>query len=181
MLGEKMLLRKLTALVFILSVLVTGTALAKDIKVAINLETIKAIKLSEKGGDKLYFSITVYPSNGAPTATRVPFFPIHWLSKELDRVKNVTLWEGTFKEAEGAQIIISLVEQDLEPWDVDDPFGSVKITLSNQNGKLQNKWSIPDYHDKTQVTEIGGKGAPKYDFKGNGGDYQVEFSIKETQ
>jgi hypothetical protein len=172
---KKILSGMLAATFLLTGVAFSNVALAKDIKVTVNLDNIAAAKMHEDSGEEIYLSVTTYPRKGTPVITRVPMFPLHWIGKELGKIKNVTVWEGTFKEGDGAQIIISLVEQDLPPWDMDDHVGSVKLTLANTAGKFEQKWDV-NYKDQSIVTQDK-KGMPKFTFSGQGSEYTASFSV----
>lgn len=159
--------------------LISTLAFAKDIKVGLQLVSIKPITLAEKRGDEIYFSVTEYTSEKKPgISTRVPEFPLHWLSKNLDKVKDIKLWSNTIKENAAVQLVVSLVEQDVPPWNIDDHFGSVKITLVNDKGELKETWSMPDYNDGTKVTRNNQDNlSPNFTFRAEGAEYKAKFKL----
>ena len=162
----------------IILLIASGSVFAKDVKVTVKLDSIEAISVTEKGGDEIYFSVTTYPKNARATYERVPMFPVHWLAKSLENIKGVVLFERSFTEGDGAQVILSLVEQDIPPWNIDDHLGSVKLTFANENGRLNEKWSIPNYKDETSVKQRSSTSRTKsYTFMGEGGEYRVSLSL----
>lgn len=151
---------------------------AKTLPVSVKLAEIKAEKTSEKKGDELYFHVTKYSNLGHSVESRIPIFPEHWLSKQLNKVKNVEIWKGSLKEGESIKLIISLLDQDLPPWDADDLLGSAQLMLSNQKGKLKTEWVVPVF-EETEEVEMLKPGKPQhYLFKGAGSLYDVAFSVE---
>ena len=168
---------KLKVLLILITSLCCSYIYAKDLKVNVQLKKIVVEALSEKHGDELYFSVTKYSNKKESTQKRIPMFPTHWLSKNLDTIKNIKLWEDTIQKDEAVQLIISLIEHDSPPWDLDDHIGSVKVTLVNKKGKLKIDWSIPNLSDQTEVTKLK-KNSPSFILKGDGGRYKVIFDVK---
>ncbi len=153
-------------------------AFAGSIGVKIKLESIKVIKPAEKGGDEIYFSVTSYAKKKEPIFKRVPMFPVHWLAKHLKKVKDVILWEGTLAEGDAHQIVLSLVEQDIPPWNIDDHLGSVKVKIANERGTFRRKWTMPDYKDQTKVKQTDRDSFnPSFVFYGEGGKYRATFKL----
>lgn len=147
--------------------------------IVIKLGEIKSIKSSEKSGDELYFSVTSYVKKSKPTFTRVPMFPVHWMTKHLEKVKDVILWSGTLAVGESRQVVLSLVEQDVQPWDVDDHLGSVKVTFANKGGEIKKQWSVPNYKDQTDVSKDSDtEEKVSFTFKGEGGEYKASFKME---
>ena len=92
----------------------------------------------------------------------------------------MNLWEGLLQNKEAIQLVVSLIEQDMPPWDLDDHIGSVKITLANDNGKLQTKYSIPNFQDQPEVIQPNSK-YPLFILKGDGSQYKVAFEVKQKK
>lgn len=155
----------------------SSIGLAKDLEVSINLLTIEALKTSERLGDEVYFSVTEYSSKSTPKLFRVPMFPLHWLSRELPQVKNVNLWTGELKEEESVLLILSLIEQDLEPWNVDDHLGSVQVKLANKKGKIVAQWGQPKFSDQPKVEQPDTK-VPKFIMFGEASKYVTVFQVE---
>ncbi|MGD9592321.1 MAG: hypothetical protein AB7V32_07365, partial [Candidatus Berkiella sp.] len=132
------------------------------------------VQPQESGGDELYFSVTEYPAKGSPKHYQVPSFPSHWLSKYLPNVKDIVLWKSSSSQCESADLLITLVEEDLAPWNIDDALGSVSLKVECINGKAVETWSVPD--DKTASKIPSKQGA--FTFDGQGAKYQAQFSIQ---
>lgn len=156
---------------------VSCNASAKDLKVNIQLVSINAIKLSESRGDELYLSITEYPIKLQPKMFRVPSFPLNWASKSLPEIKNINVWQGSLKDNESTLVIISLMEQDIEPFNVDDHIGSVQVKLVNKNGRLDALWGQPSFVDQPKVTQPDVK-IPKFMLFGEDSQYVTLFKVQ---
>ena len=162
------------ALLFALVLLCPMSLFAKNIPVSVELVEIKAKALGEKGGDEVYFTVTQYSSVRGSAQTRIPMFPTHWLSKHLSQLKKVSLWQGEVGEQESIQLVLTLIEHDVPPWNVDDHLGSVKLNLMQEQGRLKSKWGIPNYQDQTKISTGDNL---TYDFQGPDGEYQVTFKL----
>lgn len=148
-------------------------ALAQNQELQINLKSFNVVRPQEERGDELYISITEFPKNGLPKNYKVPPFPSHWLSQYLNNFKEMTLWRKSFNECEPLDLLITLVEEDSQPWDPDDSLGSVKLEISCINGKLDEKWNIPNAEKVAKINEK--KNA--FHFKGNNAEYDIQFSL----
>lgn len=155
------------------------SAYAGDIPVAIKLSHISATKVSEGSGDEVYFSVTHYSNQKGNDHQRIPMFPTHWLSQHLSQIKDIPLWQQTLSDGEAVQIILSLIEHDSPPWNVDDHIGSVKVTLKNHDNRLEAVWGQPDFKDKTPVEQSGSNSEPDFILKGNASEYSVNFVIEQ--
>lgn len=148
---------------------------AQSHDIQIKLKSLEVHKPQEKSGDELYISVTEFPKEKKPKNFQVPQFPSHWLSNHLQKFREVTLWQHKMQECEPIDLLISLVEKDVQPWDIDDSLGSVKLRLSCNKGKLATEW-IP-LNDKA-------KNLPKtkdtFTFTGDEGEYQLQFSVVDT-
>lgn len=170
-------LAKYTAIIFTLSLMYLSPLQAKDtISLMVKLDDIVKVKSQEESGDELYFNITEYSSIDAARHYQVPPFPTHWLSAYLDKVKDVTLWERQLRAGEGIELIISLVERDVPPWNVDDLLGSVKLKLKWENNQLQKEWSIPNQAN-TQKLE---GNVNQFLLTGDGGEYRIQLKVLEV-
>lgn len=177
------MIKKLSGLLTVILFFATSVVFAgSDVHVTLKLDQIELVELAEERGDEIYFSVTEYSSEKRPgTSSRVPVFPLHWLSKNLDKVKNITMWESTISSGSGVQLIISLVEQDFPPWNIDDHLGSVKLTLTNKNGNITKKWSMPDYKDDASVSRISSSDtSPGFTFTGEGAKYRANFVVSSS-
>lgn len=149
---------------------------AKTYLVTVELDSIKAIKKSERNGDEIYLSITKYSNQSDPAIFRVPQFPMHWLSKELPMVSNIKLWTGEVKEDETVLLIFSLLEQDVPPWNVDDHIGSAKVRITNRDGNILAVWGQPSFVDQPKVIQSEAK-YPEYTMYGDDSEYKIKFKI----
>jgi hypothetical protein len=172
MLQKKLLQACLVVFLFSL----TNFVLAQDIKVAVKLAKMEAKKTNEKDGDELYFSIVEYSSRAAPTLDRIPMFPTNWLSKNLDNLQDVILWQGTLSTSQSVLLVLSLIEQDVPPWDNDDHIGSVQVKLANKDDKLQVEWGQPQYRDQPKVVQAD-LAVPRFEMFGAGARYVTLFKI----
>lgn len=143
--------------------------------IVLTLEKIEAVKTEEgKSGDQIYLNITEYSSMDKPNMHRIPEYPSHWLSKYIDKVKNVTVWNRAIKDTESVELVISLVESDAPPWDVDDLIGSVKLKIYIEKGKLEQEWSTPN---KDIVKSDKEKG--HFVLTGDGAEYKISLKLKK--
>lgn len=141
----------------------------------VSLEKIELIQSSEKSGDELYVMVTAYPKNQQPSQSRTPIFPTHWLSKHLAALKDVSIWEAELAEGDSIQLVLTLLEHDVPPWNIDDLIGSAKVILMNQKGKITSKWSIPEYQDLPKIIQ---EQASVFRFKGEQSEYVVRFNLQ---
>lgn len=93
--------------------------------VTITLKDIENIKGSEEK-DELFISIFEHKKNERPKLYRVPNFPEYWLSNLVEQLKDVVIWEGIVRKNNSTNLMISLLEQDLAPWDNDDLLGTIR-------------------------------------------------------
>jgi uncharacterized protein with FMN-binding domain len=149
---------------------------AKDIQVTIKLAKIEAIKTASTGGDKLYFSVSEYSTKVTPELARFPEFPLHWLSKDLPKVKNLLLWKGTVHAKESVLLIFSLIEQELLPFEPDNHIGSAQVKLAIKDDKLSVIWGQPHFRDQPKVEQANAK-LPDFIMFGDNSKYKVEFKI----
>lgn len=115
----------------------------ENIEVVLNLEAIKAAKLTEKGGDEIYFDVLAFGKGFHPAHRQVPPYPHHWPDFVLDKVKNVTLWKGHVKKKAEVKLIVSLLEKDVPPWNTNDLLGTFEITLQQDKRHLVISYSEP--------------------------------------
>lgn len=148
----------------------------KGLQLTVKLAQLSATKTSEKS-DELYFSITQYSSQTVPAINRVPMFPLHWRTKDLATLKDITLWEGTLKNDESVLLVLTLLEQDVPPWDADDHIGSAQVRLANKNGKLTSEWGMPHFKDQPKVVQKDAK-VPKFEMFGADSQYVTVFKIE---
>lgn len=174
-LGVDMFRMKSKGLLMTALLLVANPVSAQDEKMVIKLDVIEKIHAQEKGGDELYFSITEFPSKGRPSHYQIPEFPSHWLSEHLKGVQNVILWEKASKECEPVKVIISLVEEDLPPWNIDDLLGSIELNVKCENGKLATQWNIPNKENTAVIGNVNNA----FSFSGKNAEYHAIFSFEK--
>lgn len=142
--------------------------------VILTLEDIEVVKSSGQfSGDEIYVNITEYSSVDKPSMHRVPEYPSHWLSKYIDKVKDIVLWQKPIQDGESVELIISVVESDAPPWDVDDLIGSVKLKVYIEKGKLEQEWSIPNKSIVKSEAERG-----HFTLTGDGAEYKISLKLK---
>lgn len=147
-------------------------------KFQLGLASIEAEKLGESGGDEVYISVAEFSNYGKPSYFRVPSYPTYWLSKHFKSVKNVRLWEREFADGEAAQLIVSVIERDLPPWNVDDLIGAVKVNIHQENGIVEIEWDHNYLQNEAKV-EVGSKDADnrKFILEGNNSKYNIAFDV----
>jgi len=170
-------MKKIVVILFSLLAAIAVAAGPKSQPVAVNLLHLKALNTSERGGDELYMSVTVYPSQGKSSTKQIPQRPLHWLNKHLEKINNLNLWSGDLAPGQSVSILLSLMEQDAPPWNTDDLIGTVRVHIKNDNGKLISSWSMPNRIDSP--TEVYTKHGPAklFELTGEGARYQAYFLL----
>lgn len=154
----------------------SSSAFAKAHSVTVKLTDIEAVKVNEKHGDELYFSITQYSNRTQPKILRVPMSPLHWVVNDLPKVRDVILWQGKVEDDQSVLLILSLLEQDLPPWNSDEHIGSAELKILNKQGQITTTWGQPDFKDQPKVEQTGTQN-PKYRMYGNNSEYVVQFKV----
>lgn len=151
----------------------SGPVVAKEAKLALKLSAIERVTTTEEGGDELYFSITEYSSKMHPRHYVIPAFPTHWLSDHLNGVKDIVLWEKKLQDTEAVTVLVSLVESDVPPWNVDDLIGTVKLKAINNGEQIESQWRIPnkEYSEKLSGSEN------SFVLSGEGGEYHIALGL----
>ena len=150
---------------------------AMEDQLTLKLTHIERIKSTEERGDELYFSITEYSTKVHPRHYVVPAFPSHWLSDQLEKVNNIELWTRKLQEDEAVTVLVSLIESDAPPWNVDDLIGTVKLKAINHNEQIKTQWQIPN--DK-YAKKLGGSDN-SFSLTGDGGQYHISLSLSTNQ
>ncbi len=150
-----------------------STSVLAQTEAKLILKSFKTEQSQEKSGDELYISVTEYTKNHSPSYYQVPAFPAHWLSEHIGKVNNAIIWKKDITKCEDVDLMITLVEEDLLPWNVDDSLGSLKLKLTCQNDKLQGEWIIPNANAVSKSTE---KNA--FQFTGDSGRYDIQFNLE---
>jgi hypothetical protein len=154
-------------------------------EVSVELRGLEVIRQQEKTGDELYFSVTEIPYDTKsekgkfrlPKYYQVPNFPSHWLSKYANKIHDVTLWKKVANTCESTDVIFSLVEQDVPPWNLDDLLGSVKLEMRCENGKMTAYWEIPN----SKITARVPHSPNAFFFTGDGAEYHGTFKIEHNK
>lgn len=153
-----------------------ATAFAKAHTVEVLLVKIEAQNAPKGDRDKLYFTITEYPSKGEPKILREPTYPIHWLSRDLPKINNVKLWEGKIADDSSMLLIFSLMLQEVPFFDPDDHLGSVQVKIVNQNNKITSTWGKPHFVDQPKIEQPNPL-QPKYILLDPEDQYSVSFKV----
>lgn len=151
---------------------------AKSIK--FSLVNIAAKKVSERGGDELYLTVTTYPSAKRPTHERIPDFPKYWLSSYVDQIENLEVWRGSLQPEESVLVLFTLLEHDVPPWNTDDLIGVVRAKVYTEDGKIKVDWKMPnsDAIAKDVKTEKGM--AKAFDLYGEDFHYALTLQMEES-
>ncbi|MBI2791971.1 MAG: hypothetical protein HYX61_08435 [Gammaproteobacteria bacterium] len=149
---------------------------AQNEMLEVKLQSLQVVKTQEKYGDELYISVTEFPLNKKASHYQIPAFPSHWLSKYLHNVKDVVIWQKSLNQCEPVNLLISLVEEDLTPWNIDDTLGSVELKVECVNGKAVEKWVIPDPKNTTKTKDDGNE----FSFSGENAEYKAIFKVEST-
>lgn len=182
MMREWKALSKSVVLLVILFFCSAKNAIAEDevasskTKFKLEVAMLSANKLSEQGGDEIYISVVEYSNFGKSTYHRVPSYPTYWLSKHLPSVKKVRLWERDFQDGDAAQLIVSVVERDIPPWNVDDLIGSIKINVNQNDGHLSVEWDPNQYKNEAEVDQLD-KDKPVFVLRGDNSNYKISFDV----
>ncbi|MDF2866781.1 MAG: hypothetical protein K0S11_251 [Gammaproteobacteria bacterium] len=163
-------------LVAIIGLFIAVPILAKDLNVALTATKIRVVKQQERRGDELYFDIAEYTKDGLQQFYRVPEKPIHLLSSHLDKIKDFKLWHNTLKDGESAQVVVSFIEEDYSPWDLDDLIGVVKLRIKNEGGKLIAHWSMPNTTNKGLLLNQDNK-QHRFVLTGSSANYQLDLQL----
>lgn len=146
---------------------------------SIQLARLDVVKTSEKSGDELYFSVTVYPNKGRPSHYEVPRHPLHWPSKHLDKLKQAEMWKGTLHNGESASIILSLIERDAPPWNTDDLIGSIRVDVKNSKGHLEATWGMPNRAESAIIVNTPKGPVRRFELTGQHSQYFVYLGMKD--
>ncbi len=151
---------------------------AKGLTSTLYLNNLKADKTVEKQGDELYFAVTEFPSTGKKGShVLIPAYPMYMQSKHLDKVKDLKLWQKTLQPGQSVELVVSLVEHDVPPWNTDDLIGAFKLQIANKDGKIITRWSKMDKGN--HVAQVDGQGDKKaYTLTGEGASYQLNVELK---
>lgn len=168
---------------------------AAEVTPKIILSSIKQIHSQEKS-DEIYFLVSDLSAKHESFYTipgNYPYFPsdrvpryrassalvshAHWKENELSSVRNTVLWQRPLKAEEATEILISLVEADAPPWDLDDTLGTLKIKFINHDNKL--KFIVTPYSNIKIKTLSKTKGRAQYlvQVKASKANYQLIITV----
>ena len=143
----------------------------------LELGEIQVVKESEVGGDEVYISVAEYSNYGKPQYHRIPSYPTYWLSRHLTSVKNVHLWHHDLKDGDAVQLIVSVIERDLPPWNVDDLIGAIKVNVNVKDGKTNVTWDHDQFEKEAEVlADDEDPKSPHFTLKGNNSEYKISFN-----
>lgn len=69
------------------------------------------------------------PKSPQPSGRHLMAHHKYWREQDLNKVKNLTIWQRTLGEKDSTQVMVSLIEADAPPWDLDDTLGTVKLNI----------------------------------------------------
>jgi hypothetical protein len=96
---------------------------------------------------------------------------VYWPQKSVTQISNFQLWQGKLPVGGATEVIISLIEKDTPPWQLDDLISIVKIKLMNKGGKISYEW----YQDGKLISKKNAKVAVL--LKGSDGVYKATLSL----
>ena len=107
-----------------------------------------------------------FNSNGKNRYYTIPQSPVYWPDKSVNQISNFQLWQGKLPAKGATEVIISLIEQDTPPWNLDDLIGVIKIKMMNDAGQLRYEWYqdgklIGRQKDKISIHLMGQEGIYK--------------------
>lgn len=163
-------------LVVFIGLVIAIPVFAGDLTVALTAAKIRLVKQQEFISDELYFDIAEYTKNGLQQFYRVPKKPLHLSASHLDKIKDFKLWRNTLKEGESMQVVISLIEEDNSPWDLDDLIGVIKLRLQNKEGKLITNWNVLNTSNNGWSLSKDDK-QRRFVLTGSGANYQLDLKL----
>ena len=126
--------------------------------------------------DKLYINIATYSSTSGDSDYQIPEAPLHWDANYLEQVKDIVLWEKGMDDPEQMDIVLSLIENDIPPWDPDDLLGTVKLTIHAQNQHITAQWHADE--DAVALTPRNHQ-LHEYILVGDHGRYVIGLRLKQ--
>lgn len=153
------------------------------------LNQIKMVGEQERDGDELFLTLHSHVSGGVMEYQRIPAKPGHWLSRQINEVKNISLWSLPITEGQSATINIELNDEDAEPLDPDDLLGLMRVELKNEKGSLVVHWDIPSrtgidaprkrVGEKEDTVSEESANVAKFLLNNDGANYEVYLSVKQ--
>ncbi len=163
-------------LVALIGLVIAIPVFASDLTVALTAAKIRLVKQQEVISDELYFDIAEYTKNGLQQFYRVPEKPLHLSARHLNKIKDFKLWHNTLKEGESMQVVISFIEEDNSPWDLDDLIGIIKLRLQNKEGQLITDWNVVNTSNNGWSLNKDDK-QRRFVLTGSGANYQLDLKL----
>ncbi len=154
--------------------MIGNTAYADNQVVKLSLKAIKPEKTQEATGDELYLDLLTYGEGQKPRHLRIPSKPHYWLSAMLQKVKDVPLLSASLKDKQSLTVIVSLMEKDTPPWNVNDLLGGFVLTLKRAGGVLYAISGVSEPEKRFKPLSAGI--APQV-MAGGGAKYILYFSL----
>ncbi len=193
-------MKRILAALLCLSLVWALPAHAKLLHPEVYLDKIIGHESGEKEGDELYLSVAEFHSDGTSQAYTVPghfversthygsTFPpspprhptLYWNSGQLSQISKLKLWDKPLMDGDAVEIVISLIEHDLPPWDLDDLIGTIKLRLRNEKGRLYVQWQkVGDDSAKPIEAKLSRTPLKKtYTFADKHGKYDLELRLQ---
>ncbi len=156
-----------------------AVANAQSLHPELVLNKITQVKASEKK-DEIYLTITEFSSTGKNRHYTIPQYPITWPQAALPQVKDLSVWKNTLAPGESAEIVVSVVEHDVPPWNTDDLVGTMKLRLKNTNGQLQHEWAYMGSGVRGMGTKLQTNLNQVFNFDDAEGEYKLNFQLLEN-
>jgi len=155
------------------AILLPQESFARAINARVSLLSATVEKTVERGGDNFYFSVVSFRNDGLKRNTQVPRAPTHWMSKYINKIKEVTLWSDTLQEGVSLDLELELTEEEFSPWVIDESIGQIKLKIQNTEGSPSIQWSTPEDLKKLGSAQNTWRYTQAYELKGHGGNYHV--------
>ncbi len=153
------------------------------------LKQLTVLKEQEFGGDEIYITLNVRRSGFPVEYIRIPQRPDHWLSRQIDLVKDIHLWSAPVIDGETVTIMVELNEQNMEPMNPDDLLGMMRVKIKNEKGKLDVHWDVPNQWGNEHSKKLADSGAEtkvrvsshveKFDFQNEDAHYEMYLMLKK--
>lgn len=124
-------------------------------------------------GHRPYFS-----HNKLPHSSVTDMSPrAYWKGGQISDVHDVALWSRQLRNNEVAELVVSLIEVDVPPWNPDDHLGSIEFHLRNINNKIKVRL-IPSKHTKL-IKQKGIHSTKEYvvNIKNGKANYIISFKV----
>lgn len=170
--------RYMFSVVMVMIGLFSGWNKANANSVSLVMNQMKVIKPSERSGDELFFDLLVVSTHRKPFHVRVPSKPHHWPMFVLPKLKDVLLWKTQLAEGENIKLVISLIEKDAEPWDINDHLGSIRLYLHYPSKGLEYAYTSGEEKQINYQPIAKGHAPEVFNFSSKHGQYKVFFKLR---